>query len=160
MILIARMSWESKLMKVGERGVVLTAILIILSSSITQREAITPPHLFRLWWFLSFVEDGVEALIEPAPHTWVLWGRVVLQQAEQLHREPRRRHKVVGVVLKVRVAGRHYLLGGMPGWKVGYRKVHIRVIPSTTPQSHNSPYQNVVVSDTTILGGLMIILWH
>lgn len=66
-------------------------------------------YLFRLGWFLSFVEDGVEAFVEAPPHAWVLWGRVVLQEAQELDGEPRRRHKVVSVVLKVGVAGCYYL---------------------------------------------------
>ena len=57
-------------------------------------------HLLRLGWLLRLVQDRLQALVEPRPHSGVLWRRVVLQQPQQLHREPGRGHEVVSVVLE------------------------------------------------------------
>lgn len=70
---------------------------------------ISLPYLFRFWWLLGFIENGIKAFIETAPHTRVLWGRVVLEQTQELHREPWGWHKVVGVVLQICVACCHNL---------------------------------------------------
>ena len=56
-------------------------------------------HLLGLGRLLRLVQDGLQALVEPAPYPGVVRRRIVLQQSQQLHREPGRRHEVVRVVL-------------------------------------------------------------
>lgn len=58
-------------------------------------------HLLRLGRLLRLVQDGLQALGETAPDSRLIgrWRGVVLQQTQQLHRQPRGRYKVVCVVL-------------------------------------------------------------
>lgn len=57
--------------------------------------------LLGLGWLLGFVQDGLQALHQPAFDGAILWRGVALQQSQQLAGEPGRRHKVIGVVLQV-----------------------------------------------------------
>lgn len=66
--------------------------------------------LFRLGRLLGFVENRFQALVQPAAHTRILWRGVVLQEPQQLDRQPGRGHEVVGVVLEVGVARSDNLL--------------------------------------------------
>lgn len=58
-------------------------------------------HLLGLGRFLGFVQNGLQTLHQTALDGAIFWWRVTLQQAQQLAGEPRRRDKVVGVVLQV-----------------------------------------------------------
>uniref|UniRef100_A0A182XS43 Uncharacterized protein n=1 Tax=Anopheles quadriannulatus TaxID=34691 RepID=A0A182XS43_ANOQN len=65
-------------------------------------------HLLALWRLLRLVQNRLQTLVQPTAHARILRRRVVvLQQAQQLHRQPRRRHKVVRVVLQIRVRSGH-----------------------------------------------------
>lgn len=66
-------------------------------------------NLLGLGRLLGLVENRLQALHQPALDGAILWRRVALQQAQQLAGEPRRRHKVVGVVLQVSGGRRHDL---------------------------------------------------
>lgn len=56
-------------------------------------------HLLGLGWLLGLIEDGLQTLYQAALDSTIFWWRVALQQAQQLAGEPRRRDKVVGVIL-------------------------------------------------------------
>ena len=62
-------------------------------------------QLLGLGRLLRLIQNGIETLVEARAHRRVVRRRIILQQAQQLHAEPRRRHKIVRVVLKVRVRG-------------------------------------------------------
>ena len=72
-------------------------------------------HLLGLGRLLGLVQDGLQALHQPALDGAILWRGVALQQAQQLAGQPRRRDKVVGVVLEVGGGRRHDLQGGGNG---------------------------------------------
>ena len=65
--------------------------------------------LLGLGRLLGFVEDGLQALHQPALHGAVFRRGVALQQPQQLAGQPGRGDEVVRVVLKVRGGGGHDL---------------------------------------------------
>ena len=67
-------------------------------------------------------------------------GRVALQQAQQLHGQPRRRHKVVGVVLEVDGGRRHDL---------GITQQTHKIVKSELHNKHTTTHREIRVTQKT-----------